>query len=95
MKTMTTIFQLNTNEIAELLTLIEMQFGITEVNKITTNDFGEVFIYGTQKEDKLQASVDHFIEFANKHNKKIKAQEILEGINELAKEAGKLGIELP
>lgn len=94
MKTLTTIFELNTNEMADLLAFIEIQFGIAEVNKITTNDDGDILIWGTHQEDKVQESIDHFLEFANKHNKKHKAREILEGINELTKEASKFGIEL-
>lgn len=94
MKTMTTIFRLDEIEAYNLLKFINNQFGITEVNKITTNDDGDILIWGINQEDKVQESIDHFLTFANKHNKKWLAKELLNEINELTKETGELGLKL-
>jgi hypothetical protein len=53
MKTMTTIFRLDEIEAYDLLKYINNQFGITEVNKITTNDDGDILIWGINQEDKV------------------------------------------
>lgn len=46
------------------------------------------------KPDVSQKSLENFMEFANKHNKRLRAIELINELNELTKEAGTLGLRL-